>query len=145
MDHNSSNLSSLPFGNLLLLLLAISILLVYPAIKIRKLAIMFVGGSLIFQSFHTLEHLVQLSRWFNSPYSPPYMSPIAKTASSQLESSFASITNIIGVPSLGMELLHLVGNAIFLTGGVVLYLSPVFAKLRKYSLYALLFEVQEFL
>ena len=140
MDHNSANLSALPFGNLLLLLLAISILLIYPAIKIRKLAIIFVGGSLIFQSFHTLEHLVQLSRWFNSPYSPPYMSPIAKTASSQLESSFASISNIIGVPSLGMELLHLVGNAIFLTGGVVLFFSPVFAKVRKYSLYALLFE-----
>jgi hypothetical protein len=34
----------------------------------------------------------------------------------------------------------LVGNAIFLTGGVVLYFSPVFAKVRKYSLYALLFE-----
>ena len=140
MDHNSANLSALPFGNLLLLLLAISILLIYPAIKIRKLAIIFVGGSLIFQSFHTLEHLVQLSRWFSSPYSPPYMSPIAKTASSQLESSFASISNIIGVPSLGMELLHLVGNAIFLTGGVVLFFSPVFAKVRKYSLYALLFE-----
>ena len=140
MDHNSANLSAIPFGNLLLLLLAISILLIYPAIKIRKLAIIFVGGSLIFQSFHTLEHLVQLSRWFNSPYSPPYMSPIAKTASSQLESSFASISNIIGVPSLGMELLHLVGNAIFLTGGVVLFFSPVFAKVRKYSLYALLFE-----
>ena len=140
MDHNSSNLLILPLGNLLLLLLAISILLIYPAIKIKKLAIMFVGGSLIFQSFHTLEHLVQLSRWFTSPYSPPYMSPIAKTASSQLESSFANLTNITGVSSLGMELLHLVGNAIFLTGGVVLYFSPVFAKVRKYSLYALLFE-----
>jgi hypothetical protein len=140
MDHNSSNLLILPLGNLLLLLLAISILLIYPAIKIKKLAIMFVGGSLIFQSFHTLEHLVQLSRWFTSPYSPPYMSPIAKTASSQLESSFANLTNITGVSSLGMELLHLVGNGIFLTGGVVLYFSPVFAKVRKYSLYALLFE-----
>jgi|688.fasta_scaffold04411_6 hypothetical protein len=140
MDHNNSNLLTLPLGNLLLLLLAISILLIYPAIKIRKLAIIFVGGSLLFQSFHTLEHLVQLSRWFTSPYSPPYMSPIAKTASSQLESTFANLTNITGVSSLGMELLHLVGNGIFLTGGVVLYFSPVFAKVRKYSLYALLFE-----
>jgi hypothetical protein len=140
MDHNTSNLLTLPLGNLLLLLLAISILLIYPAIKIKKLAIIFVGGSLLFQSFHTLEHLVQLSRWFTSPYSPPYMSPIAKTASSQLESTFANLTNITGVSSLGMELLHLVGNGIFLTGGVVLYFSPVFAKVRKYSLYALLFE-----
>ena len=140
MNHSGSNILSLPLGNFLLLLLAISILLIYPAIKIKKLAIIFVGGSLFFQTFHTLEHLIQLSRWFGSPYSPPYMSPIAKAASSQLESSFAALTNITGVSSLGMELLHLVGNGIFLTGGVVLYFSPLFAKIKQYSFYALLFE-----
>lgn len=136
----SVDIINLPLGNMLLSLLFLSIIMIYPAMKSKKIAYGFVIAGGLFQFFHTLEHVVQLIRWSLSPYSPPYMSPVAKTAAKQLESTFAGFTNITGIPTIGMELLHLVGNAIFLAGGVVLYFAPAFKKIKPYALYAFLFE-----
>jgi hypothetical protein len=135
-----NDISNLPLGDMLLFLLFISLIMIYPAMKSRKIAYGFVIAGGLFQFFHTLEHIIQLIRWALSPYSPPYMSPVAKTAAKQLESTFAELTSITGIPTIGMELLHLVGNAIFLSGGVVLYFAPAFKKIKPYALYAFLFE-----
>jgi hypothetical protein len=135
-----SDLDKIPLGTFLLALLFLSIIMIYPALKNKYIAYIFVAAGALFQIFHTVEHIIQMYRWGISPYSPPYMSPVAKTAAKQLESSFANTFNITGIPNIGMELLHLVGNSIFLTGGIVLFYSPIFKKIKSYALYPVLFE-----
>lgn len=72
-------------------------------------------GAVVFQVVHALEHVLQLGYWFGHARQPPWMTPWAMPAAH----GFADL----GGPSpmaLGMELLHLVGNSIFLVGLVTL-------------------------
>lgn len=72
---------------------------------VRWTALVTVGG-LAFQVFHLFEHLVQLSYWALHPTAAPYMTPWAMVGVRAL--------NIDGIAMSGMELLHLVGNTIFM-------------------------------
>ncbi|MGI8694126.1 MAG: DUF6008 family protein [Geodermatophilaceae bacterium] len=77
-----------------------------------------VGGViavLIFQVVHSAEHVAQATYWLFNPTMPPWMSAWAMGATNGL----ASVSG--GTPALGMELLHLIGNGIFL-GGLLLAL-----------------------
>lgn len=70
------------------------------------------GGS--FQVTHFVEHGLQLGYWLGHPADPPWLTPWAAGAAGALASA-----------SLGVEVLHLVGNAIFL--GAVLVLVSITA------------------
>jgi hypothetical protein len=64
------------------------------------------------QAAHLLEHAVQLGYWFTHPRDAPWMSPWAMELKHRLA--------IGGDHALGAELLHLMGNSMFLGGLVAL-------------------------
>ena len=80
-------------------------------------ALVAVGG-LTFQAVHGFEHAVQFARWLGSPASPPWMSSWALAGRDGLAAAFGPS------PMVGMELLHLIGNAIFLAGLLALRRVP---------------------
>lgn len=63
-----------------------------------------------FQLVHFAEHLLQVAHWVLHPTSHPWLTPWAAAGVDGL----AALTD--GRHSTGMELLHLLGNAIFLAG-----------------------------
>lgn len=67
-------------------------------------------GVLVFQMVHSAEHVAQATYWLFNPTGAPWMSPWAMG----LVNGLATISG--GTPALGMELLHLIGNGIFLAG-----------------------------
>lgn len=69
-----------------------------------------VVGVLIFQIVHSSEHVAQVVYWLFNPTAGPWMS----TWAMGLTMSLGSVSGG-GIP-LGMELLHLIGNGIFLAG-----------------------------
>lgn len=78
---------------------------------------------LIFQVVHSAEHVAQATYWLFNPTQPAWMSAWAM-----------GLVNVLGGGPLGMEWLHLIGNAIFL-GGLLLafrlpeqYLNPTMLK-----------------
>lgn len=62
-----------------------------------------------FQVTHFVEHVVQLGWWFAHPSAVPFLTPWARSAADGLSNS-----------ALGVEVLHLVGNTIFLLAAVAL-------------------------
>ncbi len=85
-------------------------------------------GALVFQFGHLVEHTLQMAMWMVHPRRGPWMSPIAQELSlwfggvGQADSAEMSLSM-----ARGMELLHLIGNSIFLagaTGVVVLVGGP---------------------
>ncbi|MFB7300631.1 DUF6008 family protein [Streptomyces rubiginosohelvolus] len=75
-----------------------------------KVAVGLVGIGVIGQIGHFQEHVTQAGYWVANPYSPAWMTPWAD--------SFARGMGQIDAtkPGLGMEILHLTGNFIFLAG-----------------------------
>lgn len=65
-----------------------------------------------FQVLHVAEHLVQSAVWVGATDQPPFLTPWAAWG--------ADLLAVAGHGSLGQELLHLVGNAVFLAGLVAL-------------------------
>lgn len=86
-----------------------------PDQRLAVAAIVAVGG-LGFQVFHLVEHLVQAVVWIGSPDQPPFLTPWAIAGRDLL----AVTGNTPRDVALGTELLHLVGNLIFLAGLVAL-------------------------
>ena len=77
------------------------------------------AGALVFQFGHLIEHTLQMAVWFVHPQRSPWMSPWA----TDLALSFGRIpaadsAEMTTAMQRGMEVLHLVGNAIFLVGAV---------------------------
>lgn len=70
--------------------------------------------AMFFQVFHFVEHVAQLGYWFVNPNQPPWLTPWAVTGRDLLA--------VDGTPGGGNEVLHLVGNLIFLAGIVALVL-----------------------
>lgn len=70
--------------------------------------------ALLFQVFHFIEHIAQVGYWFVNPSQPPWLTPWAVAGRDLLA--------VDGTPGGGNELLHLVGNLIFLGGVVALAL-----------------------
>ncbi|MEQ1883189.1 MAG: DUF6008 family protein, partial [Burkholderiales bacterium] len=83
---------------------------------------------LVFQVGHFAEHAVQFSIWVLGDYSnvcgrdKPWMSPWVMGLVSQLGILVAPSAEPARQMMLGMEVLHLIGNGIFLTALVCLYL-----------------------
>ena len=75
-----------------------------------------VAGAL-FQLGHFGEHVTQAGYWAAHTDEAPWMTPWA----SALARSFGRLAP--GTAGFGMEALHLVGNAIFLTGAVAIYVA----------------------
>lgn len=71
-------------------------------------------GAVAFQAVHFIEHLAQLGYWVLNPAHKPWITPWATGAVDGL----AWMCGPIGQerPGLGVEKLHLLGNAIFLAG-----------------------------
>ncbi len=76
-----------------------------PRSSIRLLTYVGVAG-LSFQVAHFGEHLAQFAYWVVHPTSTPWLSPWAAASRDALSAD----------PAIGVELLHLLGNGIFLGG-----------------------------
>jgi len=75
-----------------------------------------VGGALVFQGVHFIEHAAQLSYWILHRYSPPYFTPWAASTRMGL-AYWCRVWGGQGGPlARGSELLHLAGNLIFFGG-----------------------------
>ena len=75
---------------------------------IRDIAV----AALVFQVVHFVEHVAQLGYWMSHPAEAPWLTPWA------IAGRDAPIVD--GTPASGNELLHLVGNLIFLAGLIAL-------------------------
>lgn len=71
-------------------------------------------SALVFQAVHLVEHVAQLGYWMARPLEAPWLTPWAVEGRDAL----AVAGNLV----LGNEILHLVGNLIFLGGLVALFL-----------------------
>lgn len=82
-------------------------------------AVVVAAAALVFQAVHFVEHGAQLGYWFAHPAAPPWMTPWA------MEGVYA--LTIGGNTATGVELLHLVGNIIFLggLGALAIYCSAI--------------------
>ena len=65
------------------------------------------AGALAFQAVHVVEHLAQFGYWIAHPGEAPWLTPWAAHGRDALA---------VGGEALGNELLHLIGNLIFLGG-----------------------------
>lgn len=93
-------------------------LLNLAAVSTRLLVVLAVGA-VSFQVVHFSDHLLQLGYWFAHPTEPGWMPPWSRVAAEGL----ACLAGYHGEMKAGMELLHLGGNWIFLTGIFALYLT----------------------
>lgn len=91
-----------------------------------KLAVGLIGVGVIGQIGHFQEHVTQAGYWIAHPYTAAWMTPWAD--------SFARGMGQIDVskPALGMEILHLTGNFVFLAGlvGIVQITHRVAGQLK---------------
>lgn len=83
------------------------------ATQIRRLTYVAVAA-VAFQIAHFGEHLAQMTYWAVHPTSTPWLTPWATAARDSLSND----------PASGVELLHLLGNAFFLTGLVAMWFLP---------------------
>lgn len=74
----------------------------------RRTAAYVAVGALAFQAVHLIEHAAQLGYWSLHPERPPWLTPWAVEGRDALA--------VGGHTMLGNELLHLMGNLIFLAG-----------------------------
>lgn len=75
-------------------------------------------GILVFQAVHAAEHVAQATYWLVNPTVAPWMSSWAMG----LAGGLTALSG--GTPALGMELLHLVGNALFFGGLLLAFRLP---------------------
>lgn len=103
-----------------------------------------VGMGLAFQVGHFAEHAIQFGIWVTGNYprisaifcgrSVPYMSPVAIELVHALGTSLFPSDSLARQMMVGMEVLHLIGNFIFLTTiAGALYLCP--SRLIRWALY----------
>lgn len=91
-----------------------------------KVAVGLVGVGVVGQIGHFQEHVTQAGYWIAHPYAPAWMTPWADSFARGMGQVDA------GKPALGMEILHLVGNFIFLAGlvGIVQITHRVAGQLK---------------
>jgi hypothetical protein len=80
-------------------------------------------AALVFQLVHFIEHVAQLGYWAMHTSSAPWLTPWAMAGRELLV--------VDGTPASGNELLHLVGNLIFLAG--VLALAGLVPRARRWT------------
>jgi len=109
-----------------------------------KVFIIMIGLGVAFQIGHFIEHLVQFLMWVFSDRTKPWMSPIAEWLTMCL--SKVTDTGICSTTSkpmaVGMELLHLTGNTIFLATIFMLLLRDLINGfvLNHYTYWAFIIE-----
>ena len=126
-----------------ILVLLAPIMLLYTFIfakKYKKAAYLIAFSTVLFQGFHTLEHIIQTTYWYSNKWSAPFMTPFAKSIASSLETIHRRAFELTTSPTLGMELLHFYGNLIFFIGILAIYISPAFINKRNMVKYPLIFE-----
>lgn len=79
-----------------------------PTARITVLVKYLAVSALVFQAVHLIEHMAQLGYWIARPLEAPWLTPWADAGRAQLA--------VGGNVALGNEILHLVGNVIFLAG-----------------------------
>ena len=72
--------------------------------------------AIAFQYGHFLEHIVQVLAWISGYTHAPYMTDVGYSLAHYLGQTFFSFDSPERIHRLGMELLHLFGNAIFFVG-----------------------------
>jgi hypothetical protein len=142
MEHMTHEVSTQAILLGWILISAIPLLLVVAllGIRVRLFAWLAVASGVALQGFHSLEHVIQVVFWGRDPYAAPYMSPLAKQAAAGLESIAANTFGFRDFPTLGMELLHLVGNTLFLLGVLALLIGTPFSNRRGAATIAFVFE-----
>lgn len=76
----------------------------------RRLPVRLAIGGVAFQVFHVAEHLLQVGYWMMHPSQAPWLTPWAAAGRDILA------TGVGGEAAGGAELLHLLGNGIFMAG-----------------------------
>lgn len=71
--------------------------------------------SFVFQGAHFLEHALQFGVWLFGPKDVVYMTPWATNLVEWIASFFSSV-DVLQARLIGIEFLHLIGNAIFFIG-----------------------------
>jgi hypothetical protein len=143
MDHSAVGTAptdALVMGWVLIAAIPVLATFMIAGVRSRLAAYLAVAAGFGLQSFHSFEHVIQVVFWGKNPYAPGYMSPVAKKAAAGLESIAASTLGWTGRSTLGMELLHLVGNALFLLGIGGLLIGIPFAAKRHGAMLAFTFE-----
>lgn len=143
MSHTTTGtapLDALIMGWVLLGAIPVLAVFMFAGIRSRVAAYLAVAAGFGLQTFHTFEHVIQVVFWGRNPWAPGYMSPVAKKAAAGLESIAASAMGWTGRSTLGMELLHLVGNTLFLLGIAALLIGKPFASKRHGAILAFSFE-----
>jgi len=101
------------------------------------------AGGLTFQVIHVLEHVLQLAFWFTKPDGKPWLSSWAAGTADGLQ-YFCSLVPLAGTPpSIGVEMLHLTGNVIFL-GALTAWQVAMRANKRSIATLAIAERVQLF-
>ncbi len=96
-----------------------------------------VGLILLFQAVHFAEHTVQLGAWFGGFQNMPYMTPWATELTWSLgEWMLPGEEDYHRIFDVGAELLHLIGNGIFMLGTLGLH----FLVRNTYSRWANVFQ-----
>ena len=95
--------------------------LVCKGLRRRSALSKVVVGALGFQVFHFLEHGLQLGYWFFNTKQKPWLTPWAQTGVDGLAFWCQIWPGSGGAEQRGAELLHLVGNTIFLVGVLALF------------------------
>ncbi|MCB9806155.1 hypothetical protein H6775_03290 [Candidatus Nomurabacteria bacterium] len=98
------------------------------------------GGGLGFQVVHFWEHLMQVFNWIFVQRQYAYMTGLGMSATNYFGNLFFSGYGMSDQTRLGMEVLHLVGNGIFLIGIIAVW---YFIKNRE-ILWALIIEALHF-
>ena len=118
--HHHGSVTSLGGAVALLALLAAVVACLALALLRRQWRWVLVAGvaaGALFQLAHFGEHLAQAGYWSTHADEAPWMTPWA----AELARSFGRLAP--GTATFGMEALHLVGNAIFFTGAVAIYVA----------------------
>jgi len=105
-----------------------------------------VVGAVGFQVFHFLEHGLQLGYWFFNTKQKPWLTPWAQTGVDGLAFWCQIWPGSGRAGQRGAELLHLVGNTIFLVGVLALFMLARETRTRNRSIQgAVLFQGLHFL
>lgn len=120
----------------------------YPFSHLMGVAAIVATSGLAFQIGHFAEHAAQFAIWLLGDFSnicgrdTPWMSPWAMTLVEKLGLLVASTAPPPRQMMLGMEVLHLIGNSIFLTGLLSLYFV-IPSKWVRWAIYIETFHLYE--
>ena len=87
-----------------------------------KLILLVIVGAFVFQFWHFVEHFAQVGMWILGFQHAPYMTPIGMWAMDWVGVTFFPNASFANQKYFGFEMLHLLGNAIFMVGIICLSL-----------------------